>query len=143
MQTLSRKDKKTKQVKQEEDNAVKVKKRAQKDAKRITAELIAKAKKDSENAQQLAKQVYNIAVSQFPMLTNSSVQALKLQAQQKQEAAKLIEPEDVPEEREISKKRNRKGSTSNNKKAEQESQPEVITNQNNHLRVDWLTDYLA
>jgi hypothetical protein len=59
---------------------------------------------------------------------NLSEQALKLQAQQqKQEAAKLIEPEDLPEEREISKKRNRKGSTSNNKKAEQESQPEVIT----------------
>jgi hypothetical protein len=58
VQTLSRKDKKTKQVKQEEDNAVKAKKRAQKDTKRITAELIAKAKKDSENAQQLAKQVY-------------------------------------------------------------------------------------
>lgn len=57
VKTLSRKDKKTKQVKQEEDNAVKAKKRAQKDAKRITAELIAKAKKDSENAQQLAKQV--------------------------------------------------------------------------------------
>lgn len=44
-------------MKQEEDNAVKAKKRAQKDAKRIAAELIAKAKKDSENAQQLAKQV--------------------------------------------------------------------------------------
>jgi hypothetical protein len=57
VQTLSRKDKKTKQVKQEEDNNTKAKKRAQKDAKRITAELIAKAKKDSENAQQLAKQV--------------------------------------------------------------------------------------
>jgi hypothetical protein len=57
VQTLSRKDKKTKQVKQEEDNNIKAKKRAQKDAKRITAELIAKAKKDSENAQQLAKQV--------------------------------------------------------------------------------------
>jgi hypothetical protein len=35
----------------------------------------------------------------------------------------------MPEEREISKKRNRKGSTSNNKKAETESQPEVITKQ--------------
>jgi regulator of protease activity HflC (stomatin/prohibitin superfamily) len=57
VQALSRKDKKTKMVKQEEENAAKAKKRAQREAKRIAAELIAKAKKDEENAQQLAKQV--------------------------------------------------------------------------------------
>lgn len=54
-----------------------------------------------------------------------------MQAQQQKQEAKMIEPEEMPEEREISKKRNRKGSTSNNKKADQESQPEVITKLNN------------
>jgi len=57
VKTLSRKDKKTKQVKQDEENSLKAKKKAQREAKRIAAELVAKAKKDEENAQKLAKQV--------------------------------------------------------------------------------------